>query len=63
MDSMGVPEAPWHAAFPAPTKKEPGTMTQGEVLQMIKDCENEAGKDYLLVDLRKNDYQVRFSSH
>ncbi|EHK18290.1 uncharacterized protein TRIVIDRAFT_47227 [Trichoderma virens Gv29-8] len=54
---MDTPEAPWHAAFPAPRKQEPGTMTRGEVLKMMRDGGSVAGKDYLLVDLRRTDHQ------
>lgn len=58
---MDTPEAPWHAAFPAPRKQEPGTITLGEVLKMIRDGESVARKDYLLVDLRRADHQVCLS--
>ncbi|PTB37390.1 uncharacterized protein TrAFT101_011115 [Trichoderma asperellum] len=57
MTSMNIIELPWHAAFPSPRKQEPGAMTRGEVLKMMKDSGSEAGKDYLLVDLRRTDHQ------
>ncbi|KAL7942071.1 Rhodanese-like domain-containing protein [Trichoderma barbatum] len=55
--AMDAPETPWHTAFPAPRKQEPGTMTRREVLKMMNDRESVAGKDYLLVDLRRTDHQ------
>jgi hypothetical protein len=36
-------------------------MTRGEVLKMMKEDESVAGKDYLLVDLRRTDHQVCYS--
>ncbi|OPB44515.1 arsenate reductase Arc2 [Trichoderma guizhouense] len=57
MASMNAPEVPWHAAFPSPKRQEPETMTRGEVLKMMKDDGSVAGKDYLLVDLRRTDHQ------
>lgn len=62
MTSMNIIELPWHAAFPSPRKQEPGAMTRGEVLKMMKDSGSEAGKDYLLVDLRRTDHQVCVSA-
>lgn len=61
MASMNAPEVPWHAAFPSPKRQEPETMTRGEVLKMMKDDGSVAGKDYLLVDLRRTDHQVCYS--
>ena len=50
---------PWHAAFPAP-KSEVVTITREEVLGMLKGQTGEvAGKDFVLVDLRRNDFEVR----
>lgn len=60
---MDIIEVPWHAAFPSPKKQEPGAMTCGEVLKMMKDSGSEAGKDYLLVDLRRTDHQVCVSAN
>ncbi|KAK3936353.1 Rhodanese-like domain-containing protein [Diplogelasinospora grovesii] len=46
--------APWYAAYPAP-KSEAATMPREEVLVMLK--EQRPGKDFVLVDLRRNDHE------
>ncbi|KXJ86163.1 Rhodanese-like domain-containing protein [Microdochium bolleyi] len=46
---------PWHAAFPAPKTTEPGAVSREEMLELVKS--GTAGKDYVLVDLRRNDYE------
>ena len=50
---------PWYAAYPAP-KSQPAGMTREAVLGMMKD--SVAGKDYVLVDLRRADHDVRVAS-
>jgi hypothetical protein len=54
---------PWHAAYPSPLSKTPSAMTRQEVLNMIKDSRNIAGKDYVLVDLRRADHEVAPTFH
>jgi arsenical-resistance protein 2 len=49
-------EAPWHAAFPAPTAT-PGGVSAEEFLGWLKSGEKKVGRDYVLVDLRRNDYK------
>lgn len=49
-------EAPWHAAFPAPKSVAP-SISREEFLQWIREGK-QAGKDFVLVDLRRNDYEV-----
>ncbi|KAK4063322.1 hypothetical protein Purlil1_14168 [Purpureocillium lilacinum] len=51
---------PWYAAYPAPRHLQPGCVTREELLWMLKGGENVAGRDFLLVDLRRADYEVRF---
>ncbi|KAH7031374.1 Rhodanese-like domain-containing protein [Microdochium trichocladiopsis] len=46
---------PWHAAFPAPRTTEPGAVSREEMLELLRTAT--AGKDYVLVDLRRNDYE------
>ncbi|KAK2136081.1 Rhodanese-like domain-containing protein [Fusarium oxysporum II5] len=46
---------PWHAAYPPPLNKTPAAMTRQAVLEMMKDSKNIAGKDYVLIDLRRAD--------
>lgn len=49
--------APWHAKFPAP-RSEASHLSREELLQWIR-ADKQAGKDFLLVDLRRTDYEVR----
>lgn len=51
---------PWYAAYPAPRHLQPGCVTREELLWMLKGGANVAGRDFLLVDLRRADYEVRF---
>ena len=48
---------PWHAAYPAPTTTQPGAVSREEMLELLGT--GVVGKDYVLVDLRRNDYEVR----
>ncbi|KAJ4004042.1 hypothetical protein NW766_011898 [Fusarium irregulare] len=48
---------PWHAAYPPPMNKAPGAMTRHAVLDMLKDRNHIAGKDYVLIDLRRTDHE------
>lgn len=50
--------APWHAAFPAP-KSEVTTITREEVLGMLKTTPL-GQRDFVLVDLRRNDFEVSY---
>ncbi|KAK1774694.1 Rhodanese-like protein [Copromyces sp. CBS 386.78] len=47
---------PWHAAYPVP-KTEAPSITRGMVLEMLRNGRNVAGKDFVLVDLRRADYE------
>ena len=49
---------PWHAAYPPPLNKTPAAMTRQAVLEMMKDGKNIAGKNYILIDLRRTDHEV-----
>ncbi|KAK3933880.1 arsenical-resistance protein 2 [Diplogelasinospora grovesii] len=58
--SMETPApTPWCAAYAAP-KPEAATIPREEVLVMLK--ERRPGKDFVLVDLRRNDHEVRPSN-
>ncbi|KAF3143407.1 hypothetical protein TWF703_010821 [Orbilia oligospora] len=46
--------SPWHAAFPSPRTTKPGALTRKEVLELLQ---KEGRKDFVLVDLRRNDYE------
>ncbi|WVO17462.1 hypothetical protein L204_105154 [Cryptococcus depauperatus] len=47
----------WHAAYPAPRSPAPDKMTRGELLELLKTSEKVAGRDFVLVDLRRNDHE------
>lgn len=51
------PERPWHEAFPAPRTTAP-TISRQEVLQWFREGKK-PGKDFVLVDLRRADHEVR----
>lgn len=55
-DSTPAP-APWYAAYPAP-KSEVVTISREEVLALLKATPVEK-RDFVLVDLRRNDFEVR----
>ncbi|KAF3218455.1 hypothetical protein TWF191_006107 [Orbilia oligospora] len=46
--------SPWHAAFPSPRTTKPGALTRKDVLELLQ---KEGTKDFVLVDLRRNDYE------
>lgn len=54
---------PWHAAYPAPRNAEPLGATREEVLAMLKaqlkDQNSSCPRDFVLVDLRRTDHEVR----
>lgn len=60
--SNQVAIAPWHSVYPPPRDVELKSITREAVLQMMKDSESAAAKDFLLIDLRRTDYEVRFPS-
>ena len=49
--------APWHAAYPRPSNPKPDAITREEVLNMMKSGEV-AGRDFILVDLRRTDHEA-----
>lgn len=48
---------PWHAAYPAP-RSTPATIRREDVLDMIKRSADRSSRDYILIDLRRNDHEV-----
>ncbi|XXH04985.1 hypothetical protein Hte_011409 [Hypoxylon texense] len=48
---------PWHAAYPVPRCANPPSIDREEVLAMMAQSGNVAGRDYLLVDLRRADHK------
>lgn len=51
-------QAPWHAAYPDP-KADVVFLSREDVLALLLDPQAVAGKDYVLIDLRRNDHHVR----
>lgn len=49
-------EVPWHAAYPAP-KSVVAALPRHELLQWFRDGKK-AGKDFVLVDVRRTDFEV-----
>ena len=52
------PPSPWHAAYPAPRHSQLEGICREAVLEMTKLQEKEAGKDFVLIDLQRNDHEV-----
>lgn len=55
---IGSAEEPWHAAFPAP-RSVAEHMAPEDFLQLLQNDTKLAGRDYLAVDLRRMDHEVR----
>ncbi|KAK4121215.1 Rhodanese-like protein [Parathielavia appendiculata] len=56
MSSDATPaSAPWYAAYPAP-KSEVATISREQVLELLKTTPPEK-RDFVLVDLRRNDFE------
>lgn len=51
-------ELPWHAAYPKPKNTAPDVISRSEVLERLNRGE-QPGRDFLLIDLRRNDHEVR----
>jgi hypothetical protein len=57
---MAQPPA-WHEAYPAPRNQSPKTVIpRQELLQWLQDGQKKPGVDFLLVDLRRTDHEVRY---
>ncbi|OJJ67597.1 hypothetical protein ASPBRDRAFT_58702 [Aspergillus brasiliensis CBS 101740] len=52
---MHTPPLPWHAAYPAPRSAATGIRRE-EVLQWFRSGK-QAGRDFILVDLRRTDFE------
>jgi hypothetical protein len=51
-------EVPWHAAYPSPRNVAP-SLSRQELLQWFHDDKRVVGKDFVLVDVRRVDFEVR----
>lgn len=58
-ETAAAPAAPWYAAYPAP-KSKVVTISREEVLELLKTTPLEK-RDFVLVDLRRNDFEVCLS--
>lgn len=58
-EPSGGSSSPWYAAYPRPRHLQPGTVTREQVLAMLKRVESAEGRDFILVDLRRTDHEVR----
>lgn len=54
-------EQPWHAAFPTPSS-DPPRITSEELHQLIGAQPDLSKRDFLVVDVRRTDFEVRGSS-
>lgn len=50
-------ESPWYATYPTARNQSPTSVTRRQLLQLFKDGK-EPGKDFVLVDLRRTDFEV-----
>ena len=55
--SLQKVESPWYAAYPAPKHTDPASIHQTELLQWFHDWQK-PGLDFVIVDLRRMDYNV-----
>lgn len=55
------PPPPWHAVFPSPSTTLPVPITRSELLNKFRQG-HEPGVDFLLIDLRRIDFEVRTSA-
>ena len=56
-EAGGSAPGPWYASYPAP-KSEAAGVSREDVLHMLRDEGDSAGRDFILVDLRRNDHEV-----
>ena len=53
-------ETPWHATFPTPSFESP-RMSHEALAEMMD--KKKAGVDYMVVDVRRTDFEVSLSVH
>jgi len=53
-------EGPWHKNFPTP-RSNPIRMSPFEVVELLRSPDKRAGKDYIVVDVRRADFGVSTS--
>jgi len=48
---------PWYSHFPSPRSK-PRSITNDEVAKLIRNPDKKVGKDYIVIDVRRTDFDV-----
>lgn len=56
------PDSPWDPAYPIAKNQNPSTITCSEILTMLREGK-QPGKDFVLVDLRREDRTVSFRNN
>jgi hypothetical protein len=54
--------AAWYTNFPTP-KSNPRSITDHDVATLIVDPNKKAGRDYIVVDVRRTDFEVFLESY
>jgi arsenical-resistance protein 2 len=54
---MATTEQSWHTAYPSPRTTTPKSISCEDLLQCLQ-AGQQAGNDFLLVDLRRTDFEV-----
>ncbi|KAL2863420.1 putative arsenate reductase (Arc2) [Aspergillus lucknowensis] len=57
MTTQEPPGTPWHADFPAPKTENPAWFPRETLLDWMKEGKKKSGVDFLLVDLRRTDFE------
>ena len=55
---MSSDPAPWYSVYPTPSTPPPPSISRDRVLDLIKYSEGAEKRDYVLVDVRRNDHEV-----
>ncbi|KAK6333145.1 hypothetical protein TWF718_010968 [Orbilia javanica] len=55
--SAAAPPAPWYSAYPAPKSDTPNKIVREEVLELLKSVDASGAKDFVLIDVRRSDYE------
>jgi arsenical-resistance protein 2 len=53
---------PWYTNFPTPISS-PASITHEALAALMKNPDHTAGKDYLVIDVRRTDFGVPYSYH
>jgi arsenical-resistance protein 2 len=53
-------ETPWYAAYPAARTQSPASISRGELLELFRNGK-EPGRDFVLIDVRRTDFEVNYT--